>query len=438
MKQQLKKVPSGDLRPHPSNARTHSKRQIAQIAHSIRQFGFTAPIIADENNTILAGHARWCAAKQMHLKDVPVIMISGLSEAEKRAYLLADNKLTENADWDLKALAVEFRDLSPLLASAGLDIELTGFSPGEIDGLLINHIDPESDPGDLIPNPRPNPISSEGNLWRLGQNRLLCGDARNQTHYNKLMARERAAMVFGDPPYNVPTARVQGRGRFKHANFAEGFGEYSEKQFTRFLTDSFRLAARYSNDGSIHYWCMDWRHLKEMLAAGELVYGLPKNMVVWVKPNAGMGTFYRSQHELIFPFKNGDAPHINNFGLGQYGRHRANVWTYAGVNSFRAGRLDDLAAHPTVKPVALVIDAMRDCSRRGDIILDPFMGSGTTIVAAERAGRRAYGIEVDPAYVDVAVRRWQNFTKRDAILDSSGRTFDEVARTRCKAARRPR
>jgi DNA modification methylase len=438
MKQQLKLIPPSDLRPHPSNVRTHSKSQIAQIGRSIGQFGFTVPITADEDNTILAGHARWLAAKQLRLNEVPVITISGLSEAKKRIYLLADNKLTENAGWNLQALAVEFKYLSPLLASAGLDIELTGFSPSEIDGLLINHIDPESDPGDLIPNPRPNPISSESNLWRLREHRLLCGDARNQTHYNKLMGRERAAMVFGDPPYNVPTARVQGRGRFKHGNFAEGFGEYSEKQFTGFLCDSFRLAARYSIDGSIHYWCIDWRHQKEMLAAGALVYGRPKNMVVWVKPNAGMGTFYRSQHELIFLFKNGDAPHINNFHLGQHGRHRSNVWTYAGVNSFRAGRLDDLAAHPTVKPIALVIDAMRDCSRRGDIILDPFMGSGTTILAAERAGRRAYGIEVDPAYVDVAVRRWQNFTKSDAILDSNGRTFDEVARTRCKAARRPR
>lgn len=175
---------------------------------------------------------------------------------------------------------------------------------------------------------------------------------------------------------------------------------------------------------------MDWRHIGEMLAAGNEVYGKPKNLVVWVKTNAGQGTFYRSQHELIFIFKNGAASHINNFELGQHGRNRSNVWTYAGVNTFRAGRLDDLSVHPTVKPVALVADAMRDTSRRGDIVLDPFMGSGTTILAAERVGRRGYGIEIDPLYVDAAVRRWQKFTKRDAILKATGQTFHEVLAAR--------
>jgi DNA modification methylase len=250
------------------------------------------------------------------------------------------------------------------------------------------------------------------------------------------MGGERAAMVFADPPYNVRVSSIQGRGKIRHREFVAGSGEMSKARFTKFLSDSLSLAAKRSTEGSIHYICMDWRHMGEMLAAGEEVYAELKNLVVWTKTNAGQGSFYRSQHELIFVFKNGEAPHTNNFGLGQHGRNRSNVWSYAGVNTFRTGRMDDLALHPTVKPVAMVADAMRDCSRRRDIVLDPFMGSGTTIVAAERVGRRGYGLELDPLYVDAAVRRWQRFTKRDAILKASGETFEEIAGAR--PARPPR
>ena len=252
------------------------------------------------------------------------------------------------------------------------------------------------------------------------------------------MGSDRAAMVFADPPYNVSVRSVQGRGNIKHDDFVMASGEMSKAQFTSFLTNTLTLAARHSADGSIHYVCMDWRHLDEILDAGKKVYSELKNLVVWTKTNAGQGSFYRSQHELIFVFKNGEGPHTNNFELGQHGRNRSNVWTYAGVNSFRAGRLDELSLHPTVKPIALVADAMRDCSRRGDIVLDPFMGSGTTILAAERVGRRAYGLELDPLYVDAAVRRWQNFTKRDAILKGSRQTFDDVAAARASAKSRRR
>jgi DNA modification methylase len=210
----------------------------------------------------------------------------------------------------------------------------------------------------------------------------------------------------------------------------------SPARYTRFLQASLSLAAKYSVDGAIHFVFIDWRHIGELLAAGAQVYSDPKNVVVWVKTNAGQGSFYRSQHELIFVYKAGDGPHINNVELGKHGRNRSNVWTYAGVNTFRAGRMDDLGLHPTVKPVALVADAMRDCSRRGDIVLDPFMGSGTTIMAAERVGRRAYGLEIDPLYVDAAVRRWQAFTKRDAILEATGKTFDELTAVRGKTGGR--
>ena len=433
---QIRVLSVSELHPQSNNARTHSKKQLRQIAESIKSFGFTSPILVDENNAVLAGHGRLAAAKLIGLREVPTLVVSGLSDAQKRAYLLADNKLAEKAGWDKGTLALELSSLAPLLAEAGLDIELTGFEPAEIDSLLGDLVDPESDPADEPPLLAKEPISRAGDLWLLGPHRLLCGDARRTSHFRKLMGSDLAAMVFADPPYNVVIRSVQGRGKIKHSEFAMASGEMLRTEFANFLTETLTLVAEHSAEGSIHYVCMDWRHLEEISTAGKKVYSELKNLVVWSKTNAGQGSFYRSQHELIFVFKHGEGPHTNNFELGQHGRNRSNVWTYAGVNSFRAGRLDELSLHPTVKPVALVADALRDCSRRGDIVLDPFMGSGTTILAAERVGRRAYGLELDPLYVDAAVRRWQAFTKRDAVLEGSGQTFDEV--TAACASAKPR
>lgn len=428
------------LKAHPKNARTHSKKQVRQIADSIASFGFTSPILTDENNTVLAGHGRLAAAKLVGLETVPTLVVSGLSEAQKRAYVLADNKLAEKAGWDRKALAVELDNLAPLLSEIGLNISITGFEPVEIDILLGDLSDPENDPADEPPALATAPVSRLGDIWLLGRNRhrVICGDARHAPDFRKLMGGKRAAMVFADPPYNVAIKSVQGRGKIKHGDFAMACGEMSKAQFTTFLTETLGHAAENSADGSIHYICMDWRHMAEMLSAGNAVYTELKNLVVWNKTNAGQGSFYRSQHELIFVYKNGDGAHINNFELGQHGRNRTNVWTHAGVNTFRAGRMDALTLHPTVKPIALLADAMRDCSRRGDIVLDPFIGSCTTILAAERVGRRAYGLELDPLYVDAAVRRWQRFTKDDAVLNGSRKTFDEVAETRAVAKPRRR
>jgi DNA modification methylase len=260
-----------------------------------------------------------------------------------------------------------------------------------------------------------------------GEHRVACGDARDDTVYGRLMGGSRAFMIITDPPYNVKiSGHVGGRGRTKHREFGIASGELSARQFTEFLTQTLGLCAEHSIDGSIHYVCMDWRHLKEVLAAGEEVYDELKNICVWTKTNAGQGSFYRSQHELVLVFKKGSAEHLNTFELGQHGRTRTNVWTYAGVNSFRSGRMDELQMHPTVKPTALVVDAMKDCSKRGSIVLDPFLGSGTTVIAAEQVGRRAFSIELDPAYVDVAIERWQRLTKRDAVLDGTSVTFDEI------------
>ena len=237
-------------------------------------------------------------------------------------------------------------------------------------------------------------------------------------------------MAFMDPPYNVAVRDIVGRGRIKHGEFVMGSGELSRGEFVEFLKNTLGKAAAVSRDGAVHFVCMDWRHIGQLLEAGEEVYGATLNLAVWVKSNAGQGSFYRSQHELIAVFRVGDRPSLNNIELGRHGRNRSNVWHYQGANTFRAGRLDDLKAHPTVKPVALVADAMKDCTRRGDIVIDTFCGSGTTILAAERVGRHARAIEIEPRFVDVAIRRWQAFTRRDAIHAESGLTFDELASKR--------
>ena len=265
----------------------------------------------------------------------------------------------------------------------------------------------------------------------LGNHRLLCGDARNQTAYDCLLEGAKAEFVFTDPPYNVVIeGHVCGLGRVHHREFAMASGEMSEAEFTAFLEGAFSLLAANTVDGSIHDICMDWRHMSEMLAAGRKVYSELKNLCVWNKTNAGMGTFYRSKHELVFVWKVGTIPHINNFELGQHGRNRSNIWDYAGVNTMRAGRLEELAMHPTVKPAALIADAIKDCSRRGGVVLDPFSGSGTILIAAERTGRKARALEIDPAYVDVAIRRWQTYTGKAAVLANSGKTFEIIEEQR--------
>jgi DNA modification methylase len=280
------------------------------------------------------------------------------------------------------------------------------------------------------------PVSQLGDLWILGNHRLMCGDARRDDHISQLMTSCRADLAFLDPPYNVRIAGAVGRGKIKHSEFAMASGEMSPAAFVQFLSTSLQAAAGASRDGAVHFVCMDWRHISELLSAAKEVYGAVLNLVVWVKTNCGQGSFYRSAHELIGVFRVGNTAHLNNIELGRHGRSRSNVWHYAGVNSFRAGRMDDLRAHPTTKPVALVADAIKDCTGRGDVVLDTFCGSGTTIMAAERVGRCARAIEIEPRFVDVTVRRWQAFTRRDAIHLLSGRSFDGIAASSSDRVRR--
>ena len=415
-----------DLRPYPNNARTHSPKQIRQIAKSIKRFGFCNPVLTDDNNQIVAGHGRVSAAKQLGIDAVPVVRLSHLSEAEKRAYILADNKLAERAGWDRELLAIELQGLVDL----NFEIDLTGFETAEIDFILEDAREAsgiQTGPEDDTPAYAGGvAVSRINDLWSLGNHRLLCGDAREQASYDLLLAGQKAQFVFTDPPYNVAIdGNVCGLGHIRHREFAMASGEMTEVEFTGFLETCFERLAHNTIDGSIHMVCMDWRHQGEMLAAAREVYSELKNLCVWNKNNAGMGTFYRSKHELIYVWKNGSAAHANNFELGQHGRHRTNVWDYPGISTQRAGRLEELAMHPTVKPVALVADAIKDVSAPGNLVLDPFAGSGTVLIAAERTGRKARALEIDPAYVDVAIRRWQTYTGKSAVLAETGETFEQ-------------
>lgn len=420
------KSPSS-LRSNARNARTHPKKQIKQLANSMVRFGFTVPVLIDSNNMIIAGHGRVEAAKLLGLKQIPLIQIDHLTETEKRALVLADNKLAQNAGWSRELLADELADLAGILPEEGMELELTGFQTAEFDAIVADFGSPPPGAADALPSKPETPVSIPGDLWKAGDHRIVCGDARRTEVFARLMDGDAALMVFTDPPYNVQVSgHVGGRGKIKHREFAVGSGELSSSQFKAFLQQVLALCAEHSMDGSIHYVCMDWRHTEELQAAAREIYSALKNICVWVKTNAGQGSFYRSQHEFVFVFKKGDAEHLNTFELGQHGRTRTNVWNYPGVNSFRSGRMDELQMHPTVKPTALVVDAMKDCSKRGSIVLDCFLGSGTTLVAAEQVGRRAYGIELDPAYVDVAIDRWQKLTGRDAVLDGTSLTFDEI------------
>ena len=415
-----------DLKPYAGNARTHSAKQITQIAASIRQFGFTNPVLVDGASGIVAGHGRVAAARQLGMTEVPVIELAHLSEAERRAYVIADNRLAELAGWDRDILAIELQALSEM--DLDFDLEITGYETAELDLLLDGPAADQTDPDDDIAGMETGPaVTRPGDIWLLGKHRLICGDARHPDTFTALMESDRAKAVFTDPPYNVKIGgHVCGSGAIQHREFAMASGEMDVAGFTAFLRSTLGAMADVSVDGAIHFVCMDWRHMGELRSAGDKVYSELKNLVVWKKSNGGMGTFYRSQHELVFVYKVGTAPHTNTFGLGDTGRYRTNVWDYPGVNSFGANQ-KDLALHPTVKPVALVVDAIKDVTRRGEIVLDGFGGSGTTLIAAERTGRVARLVELDPLYCDVICRRYEARTGRPAQLCGTEQFFSDVA-----------
>ncbi|WFL77811.1 site-specific DNA-methyltransferase [Altererythrobacter arenosus] len=399
------------LVPDPRNARTHPRRQIEQIAQSIRAFGFTNPILADPDGLLIAGHGRLRAAKEMGLEKVPVITLDGLTDTQKKALRLADNKIALNAGWDLEILKLELADLA--LPEIDIDLGLTGFSPGEIDVVLSEADDPDDE---VIPAVPENPRVQPGDIWQLGEHRIACGDGRDGAFLQRLVgAGEAIDCAFLDPPYNVKiNGHANAKGR--HREFAMASGEMTEAEFRTFLSDTLGACAKVSRQGAVHFVCMDWRHMDDVTVSVEGVYDDLLNICVWNKSNAGMGSLYRSKHEMVFVYRVGSAPHTNTVELGKHGRNRTNVWDYPSVNSMRGSRREDLALHPTVKPVAMVADAICDVTRQGELVLDIFLGSGTSLIAAERVGRRFRGLDIDPAYVDLAMQRWSDLTGKEPEL----------------------
>ncbi|MDB2415033.1 site-specific DNA-methyltransferase [Rickettsiales bacterium] len=424
-----------DLKPYKKNSKIHDKKQVKQIAASIKEFGFNVPILIDGENNIIAGHGRVLACKELGIEEIPTISIEHLSDTQKRAFLIADNKLTENAEWDKEMLALEFKELGELDLS--FDLDITGFSINDIDFIIGEDTAAEGEEENLeeiLQASEDLPVvTKSGNIWILGRHKLMCGDSRDTENYKQLMGNLKADMVVGDPPYNVKLgATNKDRKPSIHKPFAMGYGEMSEEEYTEFLAGIFKNLAEYSKDGSIHYVFINWRNMYAMHNAGRQHYTELKNICVWNKPNAGMGTFYRSKYGLVFVFKNGDEPHINNFGLGEDGRFRTNVWDYPSATSFfqdpvtGESRNDLMKMHPTVLPVSIFIDMMLDCSKPGSLVLDPFNGSGTSIIAAEKTGRKLYGMEYEPKFVDAAIRRWQAFTGKEVVCAETKKTFNKI------------
>lgn len=414
---QIEYLPIKQLKEYNRKLRIPKKKQISKTIRMIDAFGLVTPLVIDSNHQVVIGAHLYEAAKQMNVDTVPVVVINHLNEAQIRMLRVAYDRIAEEAEWDKENLALEFRELEVLLPQ--LDLTITGFEVPEID-LIIGDLG--ADPEDEVPEiTEGEALTKLGDVWQLGDHRLHCGDALDAESYKRLLGEELAQMCFTDAPYNVKIdGHVGNSGKTKHREFEMASGEMSADAFTQFLTTAHKMLAQFSQDGAIVYSCMDWRHLAEILEAGKQSELSLQNLCVWAKDNGGMGSLYRSRHELVLVFKNGTAKHINNIELGKYGRYRTNVWEYPGVNSFGNGRMNELELHPTVKPVAMIADAIKDCSKRGGIILDPFGGSGSTLMAAERTGRKSRLIEIDPHYCDVIVKRWQGITGQTAVkLDQS-------------------
>jgi DNA modification methylase len=414
------------LQPDPKNPRKHSPQQTKALARAIEEFGFTSSILADSQNAVIAGHCRLEAAKLLGMTTVPVIRLEHFTPAQVKAYRIADNRLAEMSEWNFEFLKEELQALSELDAS--FDLTLTGFEMPKID-MMMNPVQPDQE--DEVPVPAEGlAVTQLGDLWLLGEHRLICGDALETGPYEQLLKGERADLVFTDSPYNVPTGgHILKDNKHGHDDFAMAAGEMSDEQFETFLSKAMTRLQHHTTSGSIHFFCMDWRHIAILLAAGKS-YNELKNICIWNKSNGGMGSLYRSKHEMIAVFKNGEEPHVNNIELGKHGRYRTNVWDYAGQSSIHAKRDKELAMHPTVKPVAMIADAILDCTNRDQIVLDPFGGSGSTLIAAEKTHRRGRLIELEPKYVDVTIRRWQKLTRQKAILAATGQTFDDIEKVK--------
>ena len=427
------------LKEDRRSLRKHSVKQIDKVAASIATFGFYNPIIVDQNGSVVSGHGRYKAAIRLGMKTVPVIVVTHLTDDQLRLLAIADNRVAQLSGWDEDLLRLELSELSKL--EFDVSLEITGFDEVEIENLILGTNAEIDERDEALPDAGLvlRPVTVLGDLWELDGHRLLCGDSLKLDSYERLLRGEVARIVFGDAPYNCRVnGHAGGLGKIQHREFAMASGEMSDVEFDTFLRSVIEHIIRFTIDGALIYLSMDWRNIERLARIGREADLELKNLAVWAKTNAGMGSLYRSAHELVFVFKNGTAPHINNVELGKHGRYRTNVWHHPGSNKLRRGQFDTLAGHPTVKPVELVADCLRDASRRGDVVLDPFCGSGTTIIAAAKTGRQAYCIELDPIYVDTAIRRWQAWSGKQARHAATGRTFDETERARQRTRDRSR
>ena len=421
----IENVALNQIRAYAKNAKNHPESQIQQIAASIQQFGFNNPILVDENLEIIAGHGRMAAAQVLGLDTVPVIRLAHLSETQKRAYRLADNKIAENGGWNADLLRLEISELEQICGD--MDVSITGFSDVELDILTMDNRTTADSKANNVPYiPENEIVTRPGDVWCIGDHRIICGNSLDAVTFETLLGTRQADMVLQDPPYNVKiSGHVCGSGNIRHKEFKMASGEMSTDEFMQFLYKNFELCAKYSRHGALQYNFMDWRHMGEILSAGSNVFSSLINMCVWCKTSGGMGSLYRSQHELCFIFKNGKESHTNNVQLGKNGRYRTNVWQYAGVNAFGRHR-SDIQMHPTVKPVEMLKDAILDVTRRDDVVLDTFLGSGSTLIAAHQSKRICYGIELEPLYVDTAIRRFLEMFHIDAVHLASGKTYSEL------------
>jgi DNA modification methylase len=417
-------LPIGSIKPYARQVRRHSRQSIGKLKKLIGHFGQIVPIIIDANRVIIDGHAVWQAMRELGAGDIATITVAGRADPDVKALRLALNRLPAEAAWDNKELRSEFEELLTL----SFDLELTAFDTAEIDQVLdldlpqTNLVEDEA----KIPPVEATAVTRPGDIWRCGDHRLGCGNAHDGEFVSRVSEGLLANVAFIDPPYNVPIAGfVSGKGRNQHRKFVQGAGEMSAEQFTVFLTTALDVLKVACSPRALIYTCMDWRHVHDLLSAGIRSELDLYNICVWAKTNAGIGSPYRNQHELVCVFRAGKETPANNVELGQHGRCRSNLWTYREFNAVGGERDGRLAVHPT--PVALIADVLRDVTKGDGIVLDTFMGSGSTLIAAEQTGRRCFGTELDPLYVDVAVRRWQSRTKRDAVHAKSGDPFNERA-----------
>ncbi|MCX7307058.1 MAG: DNA methyltransferase [Afipia sp.] len=421
----IEKVSLDLLRDYDRGLRVHPRHQRQKITKLLKRYGQVWPILVAPDYTIIDGHALRDGLREAGFAQADVLVVADQSPAEINALRLAINRLPSDSRWDHDSLRADFVELLEL----GFDLDLTGFDAAEID-FTLNLDMPSANAADdfaKIPQRQEKAVSQRGDIFQLGRHRIGCGDARDYDFLHLVRMGRPAQVVFIDPPFNVPISGfVSGKGRHRHRNFVEGAGEMSEQVFFDLLCGSLDVLRNSCEPSALIFGCMDGRHILELTAAGKLLNLPLLNICVWTKTNAGMGGLYRNQHELIAVFKAGTLPHQNNVELGRFGRNRSNVWTHAGMSAFGAGRDNLLALHPTVKPVPLIADALRDTTGRGDVVLDTFSGSGSTLIAAEEIGRTCFAVELDPLYVDVSIRRWQATTGHDAVHVASGRRFDDM------------